>query len=104
MQLRCRVGLHRWARFKEITDPDLADPSSSAEWVTRCRDCSREQGTGTVWATVAFLIVFFVALWCLFFGPPLLGAVLMIGAITGLLWAAGATIGDRLIRWMSTGR
>jgi hypothetical protein len=103
MKLRCRIGLHRWKRFKE-TDPDLEDRGPSAEWQTRCRDCQRVQGTGTVWATVAFVGVFVLALWCVLAGPPLLGAVLMIGAITGLLWSAGAVIGSRIVRWLSAGR
>ena len=100
MKLHCRLGLHRWARFKD--DPDLEDRGPNTEWVTRCRDCRRARGAGTVWATIAFLAVFSVAAWCLFFGPPFLGAVLMIGAVTGLLWSAGAIIGNRILRWLST--
>jgi hypothetical protein len=53
---------------------------------------------------VVFLVVFALALWCLIAGPPLLGAVLMIGAVTGLLWIAGAVLGDRILRWLTAGR
>lgn len=103
MTLRCRAGLHRWARY-EKTDPDLADRGTSAEWQTRCRDCERVQGTGTVWVAVAFLVVLAVAVWCLAAGPPLLGAILMVGAVGGLLWSAGAVIGNRIVRWLTVGR
>lgn len=102
-KLRCRVGLHRWARYRE-TDPDLEDRGPSAAWSTRCRDCGREVGTGHAWATVVFLVVFAGAVWCLAAGPPLLGAVLMIGAMSGLTLTAGAVLGTRLVRWLSLGR
>ena len=39
-----------------------------------------------------------------FFGPAFLGAVLVIGAVTGLLWSAGAILGNRILRWISVGR
>src|SRR5690242_1275486 len=103
MKFRCRVGLHRWTRRRE-TDHDLENPGQSATWRTRCRDCGREQGNGTVWAGVAFLIAFAAGVWCLISGPPLLGAVLVMGSVTGLLWSAGAVLGGRLLRWLSAGR
>jgi hypothetical protein len=103
VKLRCRIGLHRWARYLE-SDPDLQDRGATTEWHTRCRDCNRKLGSGTAWATVTFLIVFAAAIWCLAAGPPLLGAVLMIGAVSGLLWTAGAVLGGRFVRWLSMGR
>lgn len=97
------MGLHRWTRRRE-TDLDLENPGQSTTWRTYCRDCGREQGTGTAWAAAVSLTVFAVALWCLIAGPPFLGAVLMIGAVTGLLWSAGAVLGGRIVRWLGGGR
>ena len=102
VKLRCRLGLHRWARYIE-RDHDVADRNAT-EWKTRCRDCQREMRNGGVWATVTFVVIFGIALWCLLAGPPLLGAVLMIGAFSGLLWTVGATLGSRFIRLLSIGR
>jgi hypothetical protein len=102
-RLGCRMGLHKWVRY-EREDADLENPSRSIEWFSKCRYCGREQGSGTVVslylcgpAVLAAVAVF----WLL---SPLLGVVLMIGALGGLMWAMGPAAIGRVARWLSIGR
>ena len=93
---RCSFGLHRW-----VVARDRADAGES---FVECRYCHRRRSSGlalsltvfTAWAVGA------VAVW--WFASPLLGAVLMMGAVMGLGWTMGPAILGRLAEWLSIGR
>jgi hypothetical protein len=91
--LRCRLGLHAWRRVRQ---PRGADE----EWITTCRDCRQTLGSGasvSTWIFAAFVVASAVVWWF----APLLGAVMMIGAVTGLAWMAGPAAVGRVARWLS---
>ena len=99
--MRCRLGLHRWSRFR-VADPDMA--AGDYVWETRCRDCSAPQTAGEALSTMFFLLVAIVAVVAFFALSPLLGAVLFIGAVAGIGWAMGPKLLGRAARFLSTGR
>ena len=101
-RFRCRIGLHKWVRVRE-RDPELADPGQSAYWRTTCRYCECERGSGiAALATVSVVAVgaSIAVFWLL---SPLLGAIMMIGAVGGLGWAVVPATIDRIARWLSVG-
>ncbi len=75
--LRCRIGLHRWARFKE-EDDSLADPEAAAAWVWRCRYCrvERDFHTKRLLGVAGALVIGSIPVWLL--GAPLLGAAFLV--------------------------
>jgi hypothetical protein len=88
-RFRCRMGLHRWVQFKH-GDADLENPGADAVWLTRCRYCGVERGSG-----VSFMMVLVgvaaatgALLWWLV--SPVLGVLLLMGAVLGLLAVARA--------------
>ena len=95
--------MHRWARLLE-EDRDLENPGTTAEWTTVCRDCGTERGA-SVGLAVGFCVAAAAAsVVCFWLISPFLGAVLMIGAVGGLMWTMlPASIG-RVVRWLSAGR
>jgi hypothetical protein len=99
MRLRCRTGFHKWVRIRE-TDPTVANPSQTAEWRTVCRDCNSERGSGVVFSTIFFLIVFTASLVVLWF-YPLLGAILVIGSVAALGPSVAPAAIERIARWLS---
>jgi hypothetical protein len=103
--LRCRIGLHSWARSREA-DPELSEPHRSARSVTRCRICRRERAedaVGTV-SLLLFAAVLAAGAVLLVFSSPLLGAVLVVGAFSGLMWSCGPALFSFFARWLSVGR
>lgn len=89
-RFRCRVRFHKWVRVKH-EDPDLADPSESAEWRTVCRYCGVER-RGGFRSTAALAGTFAVAgvfVWWLV--SPVLGVLIVAGSILGLGWGATLT-------------
>jgi hypothetical protein len=85
--LRCRLGLHRWAQFKQL-DMDLFDPGRGAIWMWRCRDCGRERRSGLAFIVEVScaLVIGGGVLWWLV--SPTLGLALLVAAAIGLAWAA----------------
>jgi hypothetical protein len=70
-------------------------------WRTVCRYCGRERGGGVVLpiaVTATATIIGVVLLWL---GPPLLGAIVVIGGMGGLLAALLPTSTERIARWLS---
>src|SRR5581483_3148715 len=102
-RLRCRLGLHHWARIRE-TDGEVANPAESARWTTRCRDCGRVRGTGQVGSIALFVLAFAAAVAIFLTFSPFLGAIVMVGAVLGLGWAMGPALIAFVVRWLSTGR
>ena len=100
-RLRCRLGLHHWVRVQH-RDPDLE--TQVPTWETRCSDCDRLRGSGLPVALFVFLLVFAAGLVLLAWGPPLLGALVLIGSMGGLAWTAGLEGLQRVARWLSCGR
>lgn len=100
-RLRCRLGLHRWVRVQH-RDPDLELPAP--EWRTECRDCGRLRGSGLPVALTFFGLVFVAGLALLAWGPPFLGALVIVGSVGGLGWTAGLEGLQRIARWLSFGR
>jgi hypothetical protein len=86
-RLRCRIGLHRWARFKH-EDADLENPGAEPVWVTRCRYCGVERGSGIslIAGLAGGLTAAAVLLWWLV--SPLLGGVVVIAAFFSLFAVA----------------
>lgn len=95
-RLRCRVALHRWARFKH-EDADLENPAAQAMWITRCRYCGVERGNGVRFfvGLAVGLIAAAVLLWWLV--SPVLAALLVIGALLSLSTVAGVITRSRRI-------
>jgi uncharacterized membrane protein YecN with MAPEG domain len=85
--LRCRVGLHRWVQVK-YQDADLENPGAEAVWLTRCRYCGVERGSGIPFAMamVGVAATAGALLWWLV--SPVLGVLLVTGALLGLLGVA----------------
>ena len=67
---------------------DLENPGQDVEWRTRCRCCGAERRSGlaSAFALAGVLSVVGVLLWWLV--SPVLGGLLIIGAVMGLGWAA----------------
>ncbi|HZQ81704.1 MAG TPA: hypothetical protein VFB25_06990 [Gaiellaceae bacterium] len=86
------------------TDPSLADPDASAVWVTRCRDCGRERTGGTVVSLALVAVALAASIVCFIVVSPFLGAVLLVGAVSGLRWSMGPAMFERVARWLSFGR
>lgn len=101
--IRCRLGLHRWARVR-AEDLSLAEPGANAVWTTRCRDCGVVRGTGQVGSFALFALAVAVALVLFFTVSPFLGAIVMVGAVLGLGWSMGPAIIEFAARWLSMGR
>lgn len=85
-------------RIRE-TDPTVANPSQSAEWRTVCRDCKSERGSGVVFSLILFAVVFTGSL-VVFWYRPLLGSILIIGAIGALGPSVAPAAIGRLARWL----
>jgi Flp pilus assembly protein TadB len=100
---RCRLGLHHWTRLR-IEDRDLDNPRASAEWVSVCRDCGagRADSIGLALAICAAAVVASVLVFWLV--SPLLGAIIMIGAVGGLMWTMLPASISLVARWLSVGR
>src|SRR5262249_40495122 len=81
--LRCRIGFHRWVRSRR-TDPEQDNGAQSGEGESTCRYCGRAQGSGIglLSALIGAAVIGAVAVW--WFLSPMLGAVIMIGAVFGL--------------------
>ena len=99
--LRCRLHLHRWVR-RRSTDTTLAEPSLAPTWQTVCRDCGVAQTSGTLISAYLFAMVLLAGVG-LFWVAPFLGAVLVIGAMGGLMWSMRPGLIGRLARWLSVG-
>jgi hypothetical protein len=69
-------------------DSDLANPQEGVVWRTTCRDCGVERGSGvrSIAVLVGVLAVAGGLLWWLV--SPVLGALLLAGAVMGLGWVA----------------
>ena len=81
--------MHRWAQFKQV-DSDLEVPGKEAVWLTRCRYCGAERGSG-VYFTLSLAGVLAAAaalLWWLV--SPVLGVLVLMGALMSLLALARA--------------
>jgi len=85
-------------------DTDLANPAASTEWITRCRDCGRTRGQGTVGSLALFVVAVTASLVFFFTFSPFLGAIVMTGAVLGLGRAMVPAVIDRFVRWLSFGR
>jgi hypothetical protein len=68
-------------------DMDLENPGQDVEWRTRCRYCGAEprSGLASTFALAGVLAVAGVLVWWLV--SPVLGGLLIIGAMMGLGWA-----------------
>jgi hypothetical protein len=88
-RLRCRIGLHRWVQFKH-EDADLENPGAEAVWLTRCRYCGVERGSGVsfVMFPVGVAAAAGALVWWLV--SAVLGVLLLMGALLGLLAVARA--------------
>ena len=93
-RLRCRLGFHRWTQFRQV-DPDVDDPGGNASWLTKCRYCGAERGSGVAFmlGLTGVLAIGAVVVWIAV--SPVLGGLLVLGAVTGL----GATM---RARWYGT--
>jgi hypothetical protein len=100
VRLRCRIGLHKWVRIRE-TDPTLDNPSQSAEWRSVCRYCKTERGSGVLVSSVVSGAFFVAGLVLLLVAPSLLAAILIIGAMFGLLIGVAPASIERIARWLS---
>ena len=85
----------------DVTCDDL---QGAAGWAMRTSASLQLQKRSFGGSDCAFVVAFAFALWCLLAGPPLLGAVLMTGAFSGLLWTVEATLDSRFVRWLRVGR
>jgi len=83
-RLRCRIGLHRWAQFKH-QDADLDNPGREPVWLTRCRYCGVERGSGVsfIVGVAGVLGAAGALLWL--FVSPVLGVLVLLGAVLSLL-------------------
>lgn len=63
--------------------------------------CGRERGSGTLVATILFTGFAVAAVLAFYVVSRLLGAVMMIGALSGLAWAMGPPIVERIAGWLS---
>jgi hypothetical protein len=90
------LGLHHWVFAKQRSDDQ--------EGFVVCRDCGRRRGGGTRISLVLFAAFFVGAILVFWLWSPLLGAVMMVGAVGGLLWSAIPIVIDRITRWLSLGR
>ena len=72
-------------------DMDLENPGQDVEWRTSCRYCGAERGSGlaSTFALAGVLAVAGVLLWWLV--SPVLGGLLITGAVIGLGWAGTIT-------------
>ena len=83
-RFRCRLGLHRWAEFKH-EDADLENPGAAAVWLTRCRYCGVERGSGVPFMVgmAGVLAAVGMLLWWLL--SPVLGVLVLLGSVLSLL-------------------
>jgi hypothetical protein len=86
-----------------MEDRDLDNPGASAGWVSVCRDCGagRTASIGFALAICAAAVVASVLVFWLF--SPLLGAIIMIGAVGGLMWTMLPASISLIARWLSVG-
>jgi hypothetical protein len=85
-------------------DYTLAEPGQSVEWKKACRDCGREQTSGVA-ISMALSALFAVAAVAVFWlWSPMLGAIMMIGAVGGLGVTMIPVVIERVTRWLSAGR
>lgn len=98
-RLRCRVGFHKWVHLHE-SDPDLDNPSEDVRVRTVCRYCRREYGAG-LWFPVTVAGAATVGgVMLLLLGPPLLGAILVMGGVMGLMVSMVPASVERLASWL----
>ena len=101
--LRCRIGFHKWVRVKH-SDPDMATEVREADWDTRCRYCGRAHGSGIALTAVLIVGAVASAIVIFFLWSPLLGALIMVGAIGAIGWTVVPASISRVARWLSVGR
>ena len=77
-------------------DTDLDNPQEEVEWRTVCRYCGLEQraGLGATFALAGIVAVAGALLWWLV--SPVLGGLLIMGAVLGLGWTAALTFLGRM--------
>ena len=97
---RCKVGLHRWARFK---DPEGEIRTYDGTWTLRCRDCGREPAAVSVLMIVLVVGALVAGLVLVFTVGSLLGAALIIGGIGALGVVMVPGLVERLGRWLGSG-
>ena len=100
-RFRCRIGLHKWVRVRQV-DLDLENPSQSAYWRTTCRYCGCEHGSGTAVLATLSVVAVGASVAVFWLVSPLLGAIMMIGAVGGLGWAVAPAVVERIVRWLAT--
>lgn len=88
-RLRCRIGLHRWVEFKH-EDADVENPGAEAVSLTRCRYCGVERGSGISFAVVLVGVAAATGALLWWLVSPVLGVLLLMGALLGLLAVARA--------------
>jgi hypothetical protein len=93
---RCSLGLHRWAYARQRAD----DPSGFVV----CRDCGRRRSSGLRISMVLFAAFFIGGIAVFALWSPLLGALMIIGAIGGSGWSMLTALFDRVTRWLTIGR
>ena len=93
---RCRVGVHKWVRVKQSADHD-------DDWLTQCRICGKQQSSGVGVAATIFGLFVVASILVWWFQSPLLGGLMMTAAVTGLGWAMGPALAERLATWLSVG-
>jgi hypothetical protein len=94
--------LSQWVRVRK-TDPDLAVHGPDIEWFRRCAYCGRKPGDDVLVPLVVTgvaLVASAVAFWF----APLLGALMMIGAVMGLVGLMFSVGFERIGHWLSTFR
>ena len=82
------------------SDHDLENPSEGVRWRAVCRYCGRERSSGVFVSAVVFGAALVGGVVALLIGPPLLGAVLIIGSMWGLMWSVVPASADRVARWL----
>lgn len=68
--------------------------------MTRCRDCGTDHSRRTLVVFLVFLVASAVVFWFL----PMLGALMMIGAVGGLGVVVLPAALERVSTWLSVGR
>ena len=97
---RCRIGFHKWVRLRE-SDPDLENPDANVRWRTVCRYCGREQGSGHFLPVAVAGAATLAGILLLLLGPPLLGAIFVIGGMGGLTVSLLPAVTERIALWLS---
>jgi hypothetical protein len=67
-------------------------------------EAAKPKRSGVAFVAVVFGLVLVAGIVLLAWGPPLLGALLIVGAIGGLGWSVVPEALNRIARWLSVGR